>query len=239
LTFSRYSNRRDRLNGNSTDLSNSPVKIKSNLLKTSSLIFWDFDGVIKDSIDVKTVAYERLFLPFGNEIANRVRQHHEENCGVSRFEKIPLYLEWAGQQVTLELIEDFCQHFSDAVMQAVIESPWVPGVREYLLKHYMDQYFVLVTATPQNEIEHILASLKLSHCFREIFGAPIKKDRAIAAVLDRLKVPRDQVLVIGDSESDLLAAQANSVRFLLRLTPVNRPLQTIFHGPIFHDLNYE
>ena len=206
-------------------------------LKKTSLIFWDFDGVIKDSVDDKTKAYENLFLPYGVEIARRVRQHHEANGGVSRFDKIPLYLEWASQSATPEQIEKYCHQFSQAVVQAVIDSPWVPGVREYLLRHYMDQYFVLVTAIPQDEIEKILGSLKLSHCFKEIFGAPTKKDRAIKAVLERLKCSPDQAAMVGDSESDLLAAQANSVPFLLRRTPLNGRLQATYQGPMFDDLN--
>ena len=47
------------------------------------LYFWDFDGVIKDSVDVKTQAYFQLFEPFGLDVAERVRQHHEA-MGVCR-----------------------------------------------------------------------------------------------------------------------------------------------------------
>ena len=103
----------------------------------------------------------------------------------------------------------------------------------------MEQYFVLVTATPQDEIEKILASLKLSHCFKEIFGAPTKKDRAIKEVLERLQCSLDETVMIGDSESDLLAAQANSVLFVLRRTLLNRRLQATYQGPMFDDLNDE
>jgi len=209
------------------------------LIHKKRVVFWDFDGVIKDSVAVKTQAYECLFLPYGIEIMSHVRQHHEANGGVSRFDKVPLYLKWAGQSASPEQIEECCQQFSRAVVQAVIDSPWVPGVREYLLKHYKNQHFVLVTATPQDEIEEILASLKLSHYFREIFGAPSKKNQAIAAVLDRLKCPADEALMIGDSETDLLAAQTHSVPFLLRRTPQNVHLQEQYLGPMFDDLSHE
>lgn len=206
---------------------------------SSRLIFWDFDGVIKDSIAVKTEAFTHVFSKYSSEIVTRIQQHHEANGGISRFDKIPLYLEWAGQSASPEQIEKCCQQFSQVVVQAVIDAPWVPGVREYLLKHYMDQYFVVVTATPQDEIEGILGSLELSHCFREIFGAPTKKDRAIKDVLERLKCSPDEAVVIGDSESDLLAAQANSIPFLLRRTSLNRRLQATHQGPMFNDLNNE
>lgn len=209
------------------------------LINCAELVFWDFDGVIKDSVDVKTDAFVQLFLPYGEEVANRVRQHHESNGGVSRFDKIPLYLTWAGVPVSAVQIETFCARFSQAVLQAVIDAPWVPGVREYLLQHYVEQYFVLVTATPQEEIEQILGALDLAHCFREVHGAPTKKPSAIGEVLARQKYAPEQALMIGDAETDREAAQANAVPFLLRRTPLNLKLQASYDGPIFNDLNDE
>lgn len=208
-------------------------------LRAASLIFWDFDGVIKDSVGVKTDAFERLFLPYGTEIASRVRQHHEANGGVSRFEKMPLYLTWAGELVSPAQVEAFCDRFSQSVLQEVIDAPWVSGVREYLLQHCAEQYFVLVTATPQEEIEHILVALELAHCFREVHGAPTQKASAIRAVLARQKCVPDQALMIGDAETDRQAAQANAVPFLLRRTPLNHSLQASYGGPMFDDLNDE
>jgi phosphoglycolate phosphatase-like HAD superfamily hydrolase len=209
------------------------------MLNSASLIFWDFDGVIKDSVDVKTAAFERLFKPYGEEIVSRVRHHHENHGGVSRFDKIPLYLTWAGEQATAAQVNKFCARFSKSVLQAVIDSPWVPGVREYIREHFLRQYFVLLTATPQDEIEKILAALDLSTCFREVHGAPTKKSDAIRAVMSQLGSAPAKALMIGDAETDLRAAQANSIPFLLRRTPLNQPLQASYSGPMFDHLNYE
>ncbi len=209
------------------------------IINRAELVFWDFDGVIKDSVDVKTHAFVQLFLPYGEEVANRVRQHHESNGGVSRFDKIPFYLTWAGEPASAARIEEFCARFSQTVLQAVVDAPWVPGVREYLLQHYVEQYFVLVTATPQEEIEQILVALDLAHCFREVHGAPSKKASAIGAVLARQKSSPHQALMIGDAETDRQAAQANAVPFLLRRTPLNLKLQANYGGLIFDDLNDE
>jgi phosphoglycolate phosphatase-like HAD superfamily hydrolase len=206
---------------------------------SSRIIFWDFDGVIKDSISVKTNAFSSLFLKYGDEIVSRIQQHHEANGGVSRYEKIPLYLTWAEGCASPSQIELFCEKFSRLVMQAVIESPWVPGAREYLMRHYRDQYFVLLTATPQGEIEKILEALGLSICFRKVFGAPAKKDEAMKAVLTNLDHSSLQALMIGDSEGDLKAAEANGVPFFLRRTPLNVKLQLSFQGPIFDNFNNE
>jgi phosphoglycolate phosphatase-like HAD superfamily hydrolase len=209
------------------------------MLRAASLVFWDFDGVIKDSVFVKTAAFERLFLPYGAEITCRVRQHHEANGGVSRFDKIPLYLAWAGEPASAEQVSAFCERFSQLVLQAAIDAPWVPGVREYLLQYCDEQYFVLVTATPQEEIEQILATLDIAHCFRDVHGAPTKKASAIETVLVRQRVAPAQALMIGDAETDRQAAQTNSVPFLLRRTPLNLSMQASYGGPMFDDLNDE
>ena len=209
------------------------------LISSAGLVFWDFDGVIKDSVDVKTAAFERLFEPYSAEVARWVRRHHEAHGGVSRFDKIPLYLTWAGEPTNPAQVEAFCERFSHLVLQAVIDTPWVPGVREYLQQNFSRQYFVLVTATPQEEIEHILAILELAHCFREVHGAPTKKASAMGAVLARKKFKQEQALMIGDSETDWQAAQANAVPFLLRCTPLNLSIQATYNGPMFDDLNDE
>ena len=210
----------------------------SSLLSLSRVVFWDFDGVIKDSVDIKTQAYLDLFLPFGNDLSYRIRQHHESNGGISRFEKLPLYLRWAGMHPEPQLVRQFCERFSQLIVEAVIESPWVPGVLDYFHDYADKQCFVLVTATPQAEIEHILSELNITQYFREVHGAPTKKSNSIGEVLARLKYDSDMALMIGDSLTDLRAAQDNSVAFLLRRTPLNRSLQDSFTGPMFDDFCY-
>lgn len=209
------------------------------LIDKAALIFWDFDGVIKDSVGVKTAAFEKLFFPYGQEIAQKVKNHHEANVGVSRYEKMPLYLAWAGEKVTDELLEKFNSLFSEAVFQSVIESPWVPGVYEYLSENYLEKKFVLVTATPQVEIDKILCVLKISRYFQKVIGAPAMKKDAVRSILEQQKNFQGEALMIGDAETDLLAAQANSINFLLRRTPENLNLQSCYDGPQFDELSYE
>ena len=205
-------------------------------LRRASIVFWDFDGVIKDSVTVKSDAFEQLFMPYGGELARRVRQHHEANGGVSRYEKIPTYLAWAGEPASSERVAEVCAAFSRLVWDAVINSPWVPGVREYLQRYYTHQRFVLVTATPQEEAQQILLAVELAQYFQAVHGAPTTKSAAIRAVLGSARCDREEALMVGDSESDLSAAEANRVAFLLRCTPLNLPLQDRYSGPAFEGL---
>lgn len=203
------------------------------------MLFWDFDGVIKESVSVKTEAYVRLFEPFGAAITARIREHHEIHGGMSRFEKLPLYLGWAGRSASPDEVSVYCAKFSTAVFQAVIESAWVPGAREYLEANYQRQRFVLVTATPQDEIEDILSALHIAHCFCEVHGAPTAKSAAIEGSLARLGCRRSEALVIGDSPSDLAAAAAAQVEFLLRCTTLNARLQETYSGLKCKDFTHD
>lgn len=209
------------------------------ILRQADAVFWDFDGVIKDSVEAKSIALEQLFQPYGSDVVARVREHHETNGGVSRFDKIPLYLAWAGESTSDARVREFCERFSGLVMQAVIDSPWVPGVREYLTDNNAKQYFVLVSATPYDELRQILTSLDLARCFREVHGAPRKKADAIRDVLRRLQLTPERALMVGDADTDHAAAEHNGVPFLLRRTRLNKALQVRFDGPKFENLTHE
>lgn len=206
------------------------------LLQSYRTLFWDFDGVIKDSVAIKGEAYETLFMPFGLDIAGMVRKHHEANGGISRFDKIPLYLRFAGVATSESIIKDYSERFSEIVINRVINSPWVPGVREYLLDAHPRQLFILVTATPQNEIELILKHLDISDCFSEIFGAPTKKDVAVSSAITLYRLNPYEALMVGDSSTDLDAARSNGISFLLRRTRFNSDVAGRFTGPTFENL---
>jgi phosphoglycolate phosphatase-like HAD superfamily hydrolase len=221
-------------------MGNEPRVSADKILSNAKVVFWDFDGVIKDSVEVKADAFVQLFQSYGVEIADRVREHHEANGGMSRFEKLPLYLEWAGDLVTPGKIEDCCGRFSQLVFQGVVDAPWVPGAEALLRGNPHRQEFILTTATPQVEIEEILASINLRGCFSEVFGAPLSKKEAIRRSLAARKMDALDCLMIGDAKADYDAAMANKVPFLLRRHALNRRVFANYIGDALDDfVSYE
>ena len=205
------------------------------LVGQAEVIFWDFDGVIKDSVEVKSIAFEKLFSDYGQNLVDRVRRHHEKNGGVSRFEKIPLYLSWSNEVVTRKKIQEFSNRFSLLVKQSVIDSLWVCGFLKFIECHYMTKKHVLVTATPIAEIEEILQALNIRHFFYKVYGFPNSKSDVINKTLRSLKIESKHAIMLGDSESDYKAAKDNSVLFFLRATELNKDLQSICNGWVFKD----
>jgi len=202
---------------------------------TSNYIFFDFDGVIKDSVEVKSRAFEELFREFDRSTTNKIIKHHEENGGMSRFDKLPIYLKWTGQFPSKALVADYSEKFSLLVKQNVIESEWVPGVLDYMRNHIMHQTFFLVTATPQIEIEEILEELKIQKYFKNIIGTPTRKVDAIKMLLAEYSISPDQAVMVGDSRSDYEAATENHVPFVLRRTNLNQALQERLTCPMIDD----
>jgi phosphoglycolate phosphatase-like HAD superfamily hydrolase len=200
------------------------------LIAAALLVCWDFDGVIKESVQIKTEAFHDLFLSHGPQVAQRVREHHLAHGGMSRFQKIPLYLEWAGLEPTAQRVDEYCEAFARAVEDAVVACAWVQGAQRMLLARPATSRYILVTATPQEEIEGILERLAIRDCFSRVYGAPTPKAQGIAAALADYSVKPGDALMIGDSKEDLRAAQQCGVKFLLRRTPENTVSMTDYNG---------
>ena len=206
-------------------------------LRKARVVFWDFDGVIKDSVEVKTQAFVKLFESYGDEITSKVKEHHEANGGISRFKKIPLYLEMTGQQASVELVDVLYNRFSILVFDGVVNADWIPGVENYIRTNPFDQIFILVSATPQSEIELILDHLDLRKSFNRIYGAPISKSFAIRESLMLLTVNPDDSLMIGDAIADKEAADENQVPFLLRSHTTNSKVFVDYQGMSVHNFS--
>ena len=108
------------------------------------------------------------------------------------------------------------------VVEKVIKSEWVLGVKDYLLSNSEIQHFFLLTGTPQDEIEYILDKLSIYSCFRGILGSPSKKQEGLKNFLNEYNFSAEQCLMIGDSLNDYEAAKSVNIPFLLRITPENQ-----------------
>lgn len=205
-------------------------------LSTARIIFWDFDGVIKDSNNIKSDAFYRLFAGFGNTLASRIRAHHEVNTGQSRYEKIPIYLGWCDIEPDENLVAQYARRFAELVCDGVIESDWVPGVVDYIRANRHTKKMFLLTATPHTEIKYILQRLGIEECFAAVFGYPTDKRDGMKSVLINQGCPPGYAVMVGDSIDDFRAAEAIDVPFILRSTSENAEQFKAFKGCRFTSL---
>ena len=187
--------------------------------------FLDFDGAVKESTLIKTQAFRDLFTEKHPDQVDKIEAHHIQNSGTPRSEKIQYYLTLCGLEKSEQKVKEFSEKFSELVVKKVINSEWVPGVLKFLEIYSSKAHIHIVTATPQDEIRHILKEIRINRYLKSATGWPTMKATAMATVLAESKVPTSACLMIGDSESDLAAAVESDVPFLLRRTSENSALQ--------------
>lgn len=193
-------------------------------------IFFDFDGVLAESVNIKTEAFRQMYLSNGVEFAQRVVNHHLANGGVSRYEKFKIYDgEWLGKKVMTEDIKTLADTFSKIVLDGVVNAKEVDGASEFL-NTSSDYVKYIITGTPTIEIKPILERRKMDHFFKGIYGSPENKDFWVKNILSNEKISPDECIFVGDALADYKAAIANDIIFILRETDEAMHLFDDFNG---------
>lgn len=181
-------------------------------------IIFDFDGVIVESVDIKTKAFGKLFESEGKEVIKRIISYHLNNTGVSRYDKFThIYKRILKRTLDDNRLQLLCDKFSNLVVKSVVNAPYVEGAKEFL-KNYTSKYrCFVVSATPQDEINKIIIRRHIKHFFIGVYGASIKKSDIVRNILVKEKIRPCDVVYIGDALSDYRAANDNLVKFIARI----------------------
>ena len=182
-------------------------------------IILDFDGVILESVSVKTEAFRTLF-SFVPEHEEEIVQFHRDNGGMSRFDKFQyIYKNILKEELTQKKFEELSEKFAAIVFKEVIKALFVPGAKEFLETYYAKISLYVVSATPEEELIQIIQTRKMSHYFKKVFGAPRKKTECISEIVKLTGFPPESVIFIGDAKNDFEAARAAGVHFIGRIKP--------------------
>lgn len=185
-------------------------------------IIFDFDGVLVESVDIKTKAFAALYAAHGAEIVNKVVAYHLLHSGVSRFDKFRYYQEnLLGKTFSEEQKESLGHEFSKLVVDAVVAAPWVPGAKEFLEYFHMKIPLFVASGTPDEEVKEIIDKRQMTHYFVSVHGTPAKKGTIIDRICSRHGFDRKRVVLIGDAVADYEGAKLAGVCFIGRIQPSN------------------
>lgn len=181
------------------------------------MVVFDFDGVLVESADMKTQAFETLFRDYPDHL-DQIRQYHLDNEGISRYQKFQwIYDECLGIPLAKEDAERLGQRFSELVVAGILSAPMVAGAKELLdFLASLGIPMAVASGTPQDELEWIIAERGLSDYFAEVHGSPKSKDQSIRELIECWDIKADEVLTIGDAASDYRAAQVAGTQFFAR-----------------------
>lgn len=103
----------------------------------------------------------------------------------------------------------------------IYENEPYPGIREALKKLHKDYILAVASSKPEPYVRQILDHFQLTEFFDEIVGAELsggrtEKNEVISEALSRLHLDqkRDEVLMIGDKEHDVLGARSEGIECL-------------------------
>lgn len=194
-----------------------PSDYPAGALPLCQAVFFDFDGVIVESEEIKTRAFMVLYREHGPEVVAAAVVHHRANGGISRRKKIRwCHRTLLGIELDAAGLDRLCQRFSALVEDEVVACDWVAGAEQLLRDLQGRLPLFVVSGTPHEELRRIFARRQLSPWFTEVWGSPRGKPEIIEDILSRHPFERDRVLFIGDSAADLRAACATGLRFLGR-----------------------
>ncbi len=199
-------------------------------------VFFDFDGVLAESVSAKTEAFREMYLPYGEQVANSVEAYHLAHGGVSRFEKFKYWeRELLGKECGQEELDALATTFSNLVLQKVIDADEVEGATGFLKKYYRKMDFWIITGTPTPEIKQIVEKRNMASYFKGICGSPENKKYWTELLISKHRLDRNATLFLGDATTDFEAARHSGLHFALRENEENKAVFSEYSGPRFRD----
>ena len=182
-------------------------------------IIFDFDGVLVESIAIKTQAFGELYTEHGADIVAQVENYHLCNAGISRFDKFRYFQTelLGGPPLDDHAVAALAEKFSKLVTDKVVAAPMVVGAQDFLdsCRHRLPMF--VVSGTPTTEMGVILERRELNQYFADFWGSPTGKSENIAKLLRKHDLSASRCVMIGDALADLEGAVSNSVSFLGRV----------------------
>jgi beta-phosphoglucomutase-like phosphatase (HAD superfamily) len=168
-------------------------------------IFFDFDGVLVDSVSIKELAYQEIFEPYGREAVESITLYHRENGGIDRHKKIEYVIQ--KHELNPELGPKLALQFSELVFQKVIDAPKITSIFAILNSSRLENLKTFViSGTPEEELKLILAKRNWSNLFDGIFGSPKGKIEIVEMILKQENLHSRECIFFGDAMTDYKTA---------------------------------
>ncbi len=182
-------------------------------------IVFDFDGVLCESVEIKTQAFRKLFASHPERL-EEVIDFHMRNGGLSRFAKFEIiYRDILKKPLPEEEMARLAREFVVYSREAVIAAPMVRGAMEFLEEYSRKILLFVASGTPETEMVEIVKAKGLGAYFRGVFGSPRLKADIVRTIFEQYALKAAEVIFVGDSLTDHAAAQQTGLFFVGRVVP--------------------
>ena len=178
-------------------------------------IFWDFDGVILDSLPIKDIGFTKIFENYPKKLVEEFLIYNKVNNGLSRFHKIRyFYNQLLKKKINSEKVNSYAEKFTQIMKKKLSSKRYlIEDSLNYIKLNYKKYNFHLISASEHKELNYLCEKLNLKKYFITIDGSPKPKVNLITTLLKKNKYKKYETIYIGDSINDLDAANRNKIEF--------------------------
>ena len=151
-----------------------------------NVVFWDFDGVILDSMSIRDKGFELIFNDFDRKDVEKLLNFHKQNGGLSRYVKIKFFFEnILEKEITQDEINYYADRFSKIMLKELSNNELlIKDSVTFIKKNYKKFEFHIVSGSDQEELRILCNVLEIKKYFKTINGSPSAKNELIKNILD-------------------------------------------------------
>lgn len=179
-------------------------------------VLWDFDGVILDSMDIRTLGFKQVLKDYPKEQVDQLIKFHKDNGGLSRYVKFDyLFKEIRREKDYDELVQEMAAQYSEIMLKNIASKErLIKEVLKFIEENHHLYNMHIVSGSDEDELRHLCKKLELTKFFISIKGSPTPKIQLVADLLRNYNYQKQETCLIGDSVNDLEAALENGIEFL-------------------------
>ena len=186
-----------------------------NRLEKYKVIFWDFDGVIMDSMPTRSLGFEKTLADFPKDQVDELLAYHNSNGGLSRYVKFRYFFEEIRKEsITDQEVFSLAQKFSDIMLSLLLNKDLlIADSVSFIKQHHKKFIFHIVSGSDGTELRKICKELSLDSYFLTIEGSPTPKKQLVKDLLQKQQYVIEDCCLIGDSHNDAEAAESSTIDF--------------------------
>ena len=192
-------------------------------------IFWDFDGVILSSHEIRELGFRVALEKYPQEQVDALMRYHRENGGWSRYVKFTYFFEEIRKEsYTQEDVNQLAMAYSKAVKSLLIDqSLLIEESMRFIIEKGKKYRMYVASGSDGKELNEVCEGLGVANHFHSIHGSPEPKTAILKRIITEQKHQPSNCLMIGDARNDYDAAIDNNMHFLGFNNPEVEKLSTV------------
>lgn len=181
-------------------------------------VVFDFDGTLVDSNHIK----RETFFELASEFEDGVRLMEKAMKEANGRDRYWVFARFAAALPGLANAEALAHRYTRTCQERIAGAPEIAGAEACLegLREEGKLLFVN-SATPAEPLARLIQLRRMEKWFAGIYGAPAEKHENLSSIRSKHGLAADEILVVGDGESDRLAAEMHGCHFVAVENPEN------------------